>query len=131
MGLIEPPAAQGRVSWAAVKERRCVFFTPKYIKELFFSEQIWTLGSYNATYKQLVAIGLYCKSILIKCVNLLIKHVDLSETCCTHWVDVLAELLLNFSTPSVRAILPTLFESAAYNYLCIQHTRLSWYKIIY
>ena len=33
------------------------------------------------------------KSILIKCVDLLIKRVDLSDTCCTNWVNVLAELL--------------------------------------
>ena len=33
------------------------------------------------------------KSILIKCVDLLIKRIDLSEMCYTHWVDLLAELL--------------------------------------
>ena len=30
---------------------------------------------------------------LIKCVDLSMKGVDLSAICCTHWVDVLVELL--------------------------------------
>ena len=36
--------------------------------------------------------------VKINCVDLLIKRVDLSQTCCIHWVGVLAELLLDFST---------------------------------
>ena len=43
-----------------------------------------------------MAIGY--KPTLIKCADLLIKRVDLSETCCTHLVDVLADLLLRFTT---------------------------------
>ena len=43
-------------------------------------------------------------SILIKCVNLLIKFIHLSETCCTYWVDVLAELSLHFSTRLMESI---------------------------
>ena len=37
-------------------------------------------------------------SILIMCVDLLIRYADLSETCCTHWVGVFAESLCNFRT---------------------------------
>ena len=58
-----------------------------------FSEQIGTSESYKATYEQLVTlvvIGLY---VYINCIDLLINHVNLSEMCCTHWVDVLTELL--------------------------------------
>ena len=63
------------------------------------------------------------KYILINCVNL-IKRVDLSEMCCTHWVDVLAESLLNFSTRLMESIqirhLPNLRYSVAQH---LPHTK--------
>ena len=69
-------------------------FTPKYITEFIFPRK---LGHLIATRKiilvTLVAMGLY---VYINCVDLLIKHVDLSLACCTYWVDVFTEFLCSF-----------------------------------
>ena len=66
---------------------------PKLHHGIYFSEQSGTSDSYKATYLllvvTLVAIGL---QVYINCIYLLLKRVDLSEMC-THWVDMLAELL--------------------------------------
>ena len=73
-----------------------MFFTPKYFKEFIVTNKLGHRTNWDkATYCQLVTLFLRLayKSILIKCVDLLIKDVDLSETSCTHWVYVLAELL--------------------------------------
>ena len=71
-----------------------MLFTPKYINELIFPRK---LGHRIATRQHISSLlhglRLACKSILIKYVDLLNKHVDLSETCWSHWLDVLAELL--------------------------------------
>ena len=61
---------------------------PKIYQGINFSKQTGTSDSYKASYWQLVALAY--KSILTKCVDLC---VHLSEMCCTHCIDVLAELL--------------------------------------
>ena len=73
------------------------FSLPQNTSRNSFFRANWDIGELQGNILAVSYTGcdllLAYKSILIKCVDLLIKRVDLSETCCTHWVDVLAELL--------------------------------------
>ena len=79
-----------------------MFFTPNYVKEFIFPSRLGYriatrqhIGLLQGNILSAILVRLAYRSIivLIKCVDLSIKHVDLTETCSIHRVDVLPELL--------------------------------------